>query len=93
MPTQATSAIDAGGSETTEAAHLDASSSLRCGMRSVAQATSRALSQPAQSRRGHVRRGPARSAAWSALEEAAVKASATSPRPSSNSRLPRRDWQ
>jgi len=31
--------------------------------------------------------------AWSALEEAAVKASATSPRPSSNRRLPRRDWQ
>src|SRR5260370_6065601 len=29
----------------------------------------------------------------SVLEDAAVKASATSERPSSNSRLPRRDWQ
>jgi len=32
-------------------------------------------------------------AAWSVFEEAAVKASATSERPSSNRRLPRRDWQ
>jgi hypothetical protein len=32
-------------------------------------------------------------AAWSVFEEAAVKASATSDRPSSNRRLPRRDWQ
>ena len=31
--------------------------------------------------------------AWSVLEDAAVKASATSLRPSSKSRLPRRDWQ
>jgi P-type conjugative transfer protein TrbJ len=32
-------------------------------------------------------------AAWSVLEEAAQKASATSESPSSKSRLPRRDWQ
>ena len=32
-------------------------------------------------------------AAWSCLEDAAQKASATGPRPSSNRRLPRRDWQ
>src|SRR5262249_41985687 len=32
-------------------------------------------------------------AAWSVFDEAAVKASATSPRPSSKSRFPRRDWQ
>lgn len=31
--------------------------------------------------------------AWSVFEEAAQKASATSDSPSSNSRLPRRDWQ
>ena len=30
---------------------------------------------------------------WSVLEEAALKASATSPSPSSNNLLPRRDWQ
>jgi hypothetical protein len=31
--------------------------------------------------------------AWSAFEDAAQSASATSPSPSSNRRLPRRDWQ
>ena len=32
-------------------------------------------------------------AAWSVFDEAAQSANATSDRPSSNSRLPRRDWQ
>ena len=83
----------AGGSETMEAVHLDASNSARCGMRSVAQATSRAFSQPGTKLSRPFSAKTCSISAWSALEEAAVKASATSPRPSSNRRLPRRDWQ
>src|SRR5260370_1355614 len=73
--------------------HSDLSRLPRLGIKSVAQATPRCWSQAGTKPSRPCSASSCSMAAWSVLEEAAVKARATSPRPSSNIRLPRRDWQ
>src|SRR5450756_1263784 len=79
--------------ETTDNDHGFSPSAGETGMMSAAQARplcfSHAATKPSRPCSERICLIPA----WSDLAEAAVKASATSPRPSSNSRLPRRDWQ
>ncbi|MNE30265.1 hypothetical protein D3C80_1237710 [compost metagenome] len=86
---------DDGGTETGSPAFAaDWSMTLaRSGMRSAAQRRPLASSQASRK----YGRAPSRSSssisAWAALSEAAQRVSAIWPRPSSNRRLPRLDWQ
>src|SRR3546814_9676279 len=70
----------------TTVCHDEVSRLVRSGMRSAAQATPRALSQAARKPSRPCSARTCSMAAWSVFEEVAQRASATSPRPSSNRR-------